>query len=285
MSLSSAKTLSTIAIIAMTLQAGVVAAAGDGFILGFGGEADSSGGRAVTAFGDIGLTEETWVSALVSNTRTKGGAGSIDTLYADAAIDHWFKPIGVRVGAGYWGDEKILDSNDFRASVYFRNDAMSVSADYERRNFDFVFRTLLLPEPRTVGFYGDGYGLKTRFKLSDSVSMSAGGMTFHYSRRISRQPNIDVLRIFSASRLALVNSLLDYRLSAGMDWSIGLRNVDIRLDRWQTAVDQGNVDSAGVGLITPIGEASDLELRLAYDRSENLGESVTFSVFFYFFGA
>jgi hypothetical protein len=260
------------------------AADSDGYILGFGGEADTAGGRAVAVFGDVGVTKDTWLSAFLARTRTGNGPTSLDTDLADVAIDHWFRPLGIRLGVAYWGDDEVLDSGDLRASIYFRNDALSVSADYERRNFDLTFGTNVLPRPRVAEFHGDGYGAKARFAVGDATSFSFSGMGYHYSRNINLQPNIDVLRVFSTSRLGLMNSLLDYRFSAGIDRSLGLRIVDLRLERWQTAIDQGRVDSIGAGLLAPVNQFSDMEFRFAYDYSETFGKTITLSVFYYFFG-
>jgi hypothetical protein len=269
---------------AMLLLTRAAAAESDGFIFGFGGEADTAGGRAVAAFGDLGVTKETWLSAMLAQTTTGSGPRSLDTVYADLAIDHWFKPAGIRVAAAYWGDDEVLDSGDLRASIYFRNDALAITADYERRNFDLTIGANVL-RPRVIEFYGDGYGVKARLVVGDATALSLAGMGYSYSRDISRQPNIDILRIFSSSRLGLMNSLLDYRFSAGIDWSVGLRTIDLRLERWQTAIDQGYVDSIGVGFLTPVNQFSDVELRFSYDYSDTFGKTITLSVFHYFFGA
>ncbi len=266
------------------LLARVVSAESDGYILGFGGEADTAGGRAVAAFGDLGVSNETWLSAMLARTTTGSGPSSLDTIYADLAIDHWFEPVGIRVAGAYWGEDEVLDSGDLRASIYFRNDALSMSADYERRNFDLSIGTNVLPRPRVIEFHADGYGGKARLVVGDSTALSVGGMGYSYSRDINLQSNVDSLRIFSSSRLGLMNSLLDYRFHAGIDWSVGLRTIDLRLERWQTAIDQGNVDSIGAGLLTPVNPFSDVEMRFSYDYSDTFGKTITFSVFYYFFG-
>jgi hypothetical protein len=253
-------------------------------ILGFGGETDTASGRAVAVFADLGVADRTWLSATIAGTRTGGFAGGLQTLYADLGFDHWFDPIGFRIGGGYWGDDELLDSNDFRASVYFRNSKTMVSVDYEWRDFDFTIVNDFLPAPRVFEFSSEGYELSTRFELSDAVSFSLGGMSYKYSRDINLQPNIDVLRRFSTSRLGLMNSLLDYRVTASIDRSFGPRSISLVLEQWQTAIDQGIVNSIGAGLLTPMGNLSDLEFRLSFDESDDFGSTLTLSAFFYFFG-
>jgi hypothetical protein len=253
-------------------------------ILGFGGETDTASGRAVAVFADIGVADATWLSATIAGTRTGGFSGGLQTLYADLGFDHWFDPIGFRIGGGYWGDDALLDSNDFRASVYFRNRKTMVSVDYGWRDFDFTIVNDLLPAPRVFEFSSEGYGLSTRFEISDAVSLSLGGMSYGYSRDINLQPNIDVLRRFSTSRLGLMNSLLDYRVTASIDRSFGPRSISLVLEQWQTAIDQGIVNSVGAGILTPMGNLSDLEFRLSFDESDDFGSTLTLSAFFYFFG-
>jgi hypothetical protein len=253
-------------------------------ILGFGGETDTASGRAVAVFADIGVADATWLSATIAGTRTGGFSGGLQTLYADLGFDHWFDPIGFRIGGGYWGDDALLDSNDFRASVYFRNRKTMVSVDYEWRDFDFTIVNDLLPAPRVFEFSSEGYGLSTRFEISDAVSLSLGGMSYGYSRDINLQPNIDVLRRFSTSRLGLMNSLLDYRVTASIDRSFGPRSISLVLEQWQTAIEQGIVNSVGAGILTPMGNLSDLEFRLSFDESDDFGSTLTLSAFFYFFG-
>ena len=110
-----------------------------GYILGIGAAADTDDGRAFTAFGEFGIGENTWLSATIGSTETDAQAGRFSTTFADVGIDHYFNPIGIRLSGAYWGDSSILDSEDVRASLYYRDDIASFSADYERRNFDFVF--------------------------------------------------------------------------------------------------------------------------------------------------
>ena len=63
-----------------------------------------------------------------------------------------------------------------------------------------------------------------------------------------------------------------------------MQTLDLRLERWQTAIDQSRVDSIGIGLLSPVSAVSDMEFRFAYDRSEDYGRTIAFSVFCYFYG-
>lgn len=268
----------------MLLACNTAHGAGDGFVIGLGAELDSEEGRALSAALDIAAGSNTWFSAAVAHSRSDGFAGGLESRYADIELDRSFGSAGIRIGAAYWDNADVLDSLDFRASVYLRQDAYRVSVDIERRDFDFALQSPLLPEARTIEFTAEGIGLTGRLRTGKRVSVFAGGMWYDYSRDIRLQQNIDSLRYLSRSRLTLMNSLLDERWRAGMEIEFGLKSLDVGFSRWQTAVDQGQVDSISIGFLTPLGKASDIEFRLAFDDSANYGNSTVFSVFGYFFG-
>ena len=254
------------------------------YILGIGAAADSEDGRAISAFGDFGIGENTWLSGTFGSTETNGIAGGFSTTFADVGIDHYVNPVGIRISGAHWGDPDSLDSDDVRASLYYRYYIASFSADYARRNFDFIFGSLLLDERRKAEFHADGWGLTSRIQVSDRITVRLSGMHYGYSRDIRIQPEIDVLRFLSASRLSLMNSLIDYRINAGMEFRFGLRSIDVSAGSWKTAVDQSKVDSYTIGFLTPMTERTDIEFRLSFDDSENFGNTTALTVYLYYFG-
>jgi hypothetical protein len=126
--------------------------------------------------------------------------------------------------------------------------------------------------------------MTNRVQFGDRLVFRLSGMFYEYSRDIRIQPDIDALRFLSASRLSLINSLLDYRLNAGVEYRFGLRSVNFSVGRWKTAVDQGKVDSFGVGFLTPMSNRTDIEFRLSFDDSENFGNTTALTVYLYYFG-
>ena len=280
MSFSSTASTFLKALIALSL---VGPSSANPLIIGMGAEGDTADSRAFTFFTDVGLTDDTWISGSVATTDTEREFFDLSTRYADIGIDHFFKPIGIRLGGAYWGDDDLLESRDFRGALYLRGERGSVSAEFERRNFDLTIDLQLLADPVSVDFSADGIGLSASYRVDDRVTLYVGGMDYDYSRNIRLQPNVDTLRFFSVSRLSTVNSLIDFRASVGLDIEIGDRRLDFRVARWRTEVDQGDIDSFGVGFLSPAGNAADIEFRLAYDDSENFGGATVFSVFLYLF--
>ena len=261
-----------------------IAAQAEGFVLGVGAEADSADGRAISAFGDFGIGEKTWLSTTASSYETDSVFGRMRTTLVDVGIDHWFKPVGIRLGASYWGNSDILDSVNLATSLYYRGDHFILSADYKKRDFDFVVLSDFPDLRRKVGFSADGWGLTGRFPLGESVSLHLGGMQYDYSRNIRIQQDIDSLRFLSSSRLSMINSLIDHRVNAGLEFKFGLRSIDLTAGSWQTAVDGGKVNSFSLGFLTPLSDRTDVEFRFSYDDSENFGNTTALSVYLYYFG-
>jgi len=259
------------------------AALAGGVVIGMGAEGDTVDGRAYSFFADVSLTDSTWISGAVALNETTNDVFELDTKFADISLDHFFDPFGIRLGGSYWGAEGFLESKDVHASLYLRGEKGSISADFERRNFDLTIRADAFPEPRTVDFSATGYGLTGRLKTSKRTSVYLGGMSYDYSRRIGLQPETDRLRFLAISRISLMNSLIDYRLSGGIEIEFGERRLDFRYSHWKTAVFQGRVDSLGVGWLTPLGNSADIEFRLAVDDSDEFGQATVFSVFLYLY--
>ena len=259
-------------------------ATAQGFVLGAGVEGDSADGRALSTFADFSIGEKTWLSATLSAYQTDGIFGRRNTTLANIAIDRWFDPVGLRAGVSYWGDNDILDSNDLEASLYYRNESFMLSVDYERREFDFVVLADFPTQRRTVEFSANGVGLSSRFPLGENASFHVNGIQYDYSRNIRLQPDIDALRFFSSSRLSMINSLIDHRISAGIEFRMGLRSLDLSVGSWQTAVDGGRVDSYSIGFLTPLTDRTDGEIRFSVDDSENFGQTTAISLYLYYFG-
>ena len=77
----------------------------EGYIIGVGADADTEDAVAATLSADLGLTNVTWLSAAVASNKVDMPLGiTLDALYADVSIDHWFNPIGF----AHWGDSDIL---------------------------------------------------------------------------------------------------------------------------------------------------------------------------------
>ena len=259
--------------------------AGEGFIVGGGLEADTEDGLALSAIGDFGLTEKTRLSGAVArNTADLQFQPDLDTWYADLGIDHWWDPVGIRVGLAYWGDTDALDSTDVRTSLYWRAEDFSIAGDYEYRDFSFQLPATDRFPGREIGFDASGIGLTARFDITDSVTIGLSGTDYDYSVNLKLDDNRGLLDLLSFSRLSLINSLIDYRVHATLGLDVGERHWQVDVGTWKGEVDGGTTRSATVRFLNPLSRTADIEFALGMDDSDLYGTVTIFSVFLYFYG-
>lgn len=264
----------------------LIAAAEPGdFVIGAGIDSDSQDGLAVSLLGDIALAERTWLSTAFTYSDVDVPIRQdVDYLYADIGLDHNFEPLGIRFGVSYWGDSDILDSNDVRGSIYTRSDKSTLSFNAEHRQFDFAIPALDVRPQADVEFDATGAGLSGRIGVSDSVSISASGMRYEYSREFNVGDAARVVDLITFTRLSALSSLVDWRVRAGMDIDVGLRSWQLGVSKWRGVVDKSNNFGATIGFLTPIANRADLELTFGYDDSDLYGDVTFFSAFLYLYG-
>lgn len=261
------------------------ALAAEGYVLGIGVEGDSAEGLGASVIGSVELRENTWLSAAVAkNVVDLPRRQTLDTVYADLDLDHWFDPVGFRLGTAYWGDSDILDSVDLRGSLYWRGDKATISADYEHRDFTFQLPTTNFFPGRELKFDAQGIGASLRFDVSENASLSFYGMDYDYSVNLGLDRNRGILDLLSFSRLSLINSLVDYHVGAGWSLDAGTRRWQFELSNWRGEVDGSVTNSATIRLTTPMGGTSDIEIGLGVDNSELYGTVTFLSVYLFFYG-
>ena len=276
-----------IATTALALQLFCVTAFADSgaFVIGAGVEADSQDGLALTLLGDIGVADNTWLSAAVARSTVDiPRRDDSSTWYGDLSIDHYFNPVGVRVGAAYWGDSEVLDSVDARLSVYSRGDNSYLSINGEHREFDLIIPPFLTFPGSERSFSANGLGLTTRVNLNDDVSIRASGMSYEYDIDLDAGETDRVVDLLTVSRLSLLSSLIDWRATVGLDIDFGLNRLSFDVSRWQGAIDNGDNYGATISYLAPVSQRTDVEFSIGYDDSDLFGDVTIFSVFVYFYG-
>ena len=259
--------------------------AAEGYIIGVGAEVDNADASAGSLSGELGVTESTWLSAAIAKNSIDLPRGiTLDTVYGDIGVDHWFDPVGIRATLAYWGDSDILDSVDYRGSLYWRGDKVTLSGEYEYRDFSFdVFRSDLRPG-QDAQFNANGIGLSARFELSESLDLSLSGIDFDYNVNLRIDANSPILDFLSVSRLSLINSLVDYRARVGLGIDAGNQRWSLDIATWKGEVDGRRTNSATLRFLTPLGKSGDIELGLGVDKSRDFGSATLFSIFLYFYG-
>jgi hypothetical protein len=266
--------------------ANVAQADSQGYMLGGGVESASNDGWRAAVLASVGLAEDTWVSAAASTSRVEVPLrGDSDIVYADIELDHYFEPLGFTIGAGYWGDPDLLDSNDLRASLYFRNDRLTLAGEFETRDFDFTIPPTDFFAGREFSFDADGIGARVRFKTVKSFSIGVSAMRYDYSVDFVPNENRDAIRLINVTRLGLINNLIDSRASIDLGLDVGPRRWELDFSTWDGALDQSRTRSVTLRLLTPLSEKTDIEFGLGYDDSDLYGDVTFFSVYLYFYGA
>ena len=257
----------------------------EGFVVGAGVEVDSAEGQSATIIGNLGLTEVTWLSGgFAKNSADIRPDLTLETIYADIGIDHWFKPIGFRAGVSYWGDDSILDSFDLNGAVYWRGGKASIAGEFEYRDFEFdIFRNDLLPG-QAFEFHAVGAGLTARFDVGKSASISFSTMDYNYNVNLKLDANSRIADLLSVSRLSLINSLIDYRAGISLGVDAGQHRLNLDFSTWEGEVDSSRTNSTTLRWIAPLGNKNDLELGIGFDDSDIYGSVTFMSIFFYFYG-
>jgi hypothetical protein len=255
------------------------------YIIGGGLEADSIDGLSGAVLFDVGLTEKTRFSMSFGKSQLPLPRGfDLETSYGDIGVDYLFDPFGVRFEIAYWGDNDFFDSVDGRGAVYWRGDKLFVSGDLEYRDFEFdVFRNDVLPG-QDVRFHAKGLGLSASYRVNATFSLNARGIAYNYNVDLRAADNRRIARLLSFSRLSLINSLVDYRIGAGIAVDVNQRRWDFSYQTWRGAVGGDQTHSATIHFTTPIGKISDVQFGLGVDDSELYGSVTFFSVFLFFYG-
>ncbi|MEM7433021.1 MAG: hypothetical protein AAF351_13960 [Pseudomonadota bacterium] len=256
-----------------------------GFLVGGGFEVDEEGGLRGGLVAGLELGESTWLSGAASTGSSELGNGdTTDLLYTDIDLDHYFDPIGVRIGAAYWGDPDLLDSVDWRVSAYVRNERIFFGVNYEHRDFDFTIPPADFFAGREFEFTGEGLGATLRLPLGEKASISFDGMKYDYSVNFEPNDAVVAARLLTATRLSLINELIDGRLGVGLGIDVGEHRWELDYATWESALGSIQTDSFTLRFIMPATDRLDLEFSLGFDETE-FGDSVYYaSVYGYFFG-
>jgi hypothetical protein len=271
-------------LVAVLLLASSPAAVAE-YMVGGGVEGDSADGLSVSAMGGLGLSEQTWISAAAARNSAELGTGrKIENLYADAELDHFFDPLGIRIGAAYWGDSDILESRDARAALYWRGDKASVAANVERRNFDLTTPGTDFSPGRRISFSADGVGATLKFDLGESTDLRLSGMSYDYSLPFRPIEDDDVIELISVSRLSVINSLIDHRASITLGLDRDQRRWELDAATSEGAIARVRRKSYTLRYLVPMTRSADIEFGLGYDESEIFDAVTYFSVHMFFYG-
>ncbi|MEO1034987.1 MAG: hypothetical protein AAFX44_05435 [Pseudomonadota bacterium] len=258
------------------------------YVLGGGVGADDSNGRSLAGLVDVGLTESTFVTLTAAVSDADTVTSNIETRSYDLTISQDFEPFSFSLGAGRWGDDDLIESDDLRARIAVDVGAWRFGIDGERRDIELVFQIVPIGDfdgrRITAGVNGDGFGGNVRYRGDDGWSVSLRGMTWDYDRNVDGLALFDLTRRVNPTTLTLAGALRDSSYLATAEWPIGDHLVGIELGRDELAIGDLVVESATVLWTIPSSARTDLELSLGYSESDDGDGAFYASVFVYFFG-
>ena len=276
--------MSSIKYVAILLLAGNAMAAGGDFMIGAGVESDSESGRSVALMGGVGLAENTWLSGGLARSSVELASGhDLESNYADIELDHYFDPVGVSIGASYWRGSDILESQDWRASIYWRGNNAMLAGEYEFRDFNLTTPGTDFLASREILFDAKGIGATARFDLSEKVSLKISGKKYDYSVPFRPIESRDVIDLISSTRLSLINSLVDYRAGVSLGIAQGSKHWNLDLATWEGAVDSRRTTSVTLRYLMPMTAKTDIEFGLGRDDSELYGDVMFFSLHIFYY--
>jgi len=255
------------------------------YVLGAGVSADDADGIAVIAIGDLSIAEHTWLSGSVGRTKVElSPRQTLETWYADIGIDHFWSPAGARLGVAYWGDSALLDSVDVVASIYTRGKAGMISLDGEHRELELELPPIDILPRALIPFKANGLGLSGRLNLSPRSNLRFAGKSYEYNVNLRSEDAARLISLLSVSRLSLLSSLVDWRVSAGIGVDVGSKRWELDVAKWRGAIDGGDNRSITLAFLTPMTDRTDLEINLGYDDSDLYGQVTVLNLFIYFYG-
>ena len=255
------------------------------YVLGAGVSADDADGIAAIVIGDLSIADSTWLSGSVGRTKVdQQRRQNLETWYADVGIDHFWNPAGARLGVAYWGDSSLLDSLDVVGSIYMRGKAGMISLDFEHRDFELELPPIDIRPSALIPFTANGIGLSGRLNLSPRASLRFAGKRYEYDVDLRSEDAARVINILSISRLSLLSSLIDWRVSAGIGVDFGSRRWELDVAKWRGAIDGGDNRSITLSFLTPMTQRTDFEINLGYDDSDLYGQVTVLNLFIYFYG-
>ncbi len=270
---------------ALLLLAGNALADSGDFAAGFGLESDSDDGISTILLGGVGLGENTWLSGGLAKSSVDLATGDdLESDFADIELDHYFDPVGIRVGVAYWRGSDILESQDWRASLYWRNEKVMLAGEYEFRDFDLTTPGTDLSPSRQIMFDASGIGVAARFNLTENTSLSLSGKKYDYSVPFRPIENRDVVDLISASRLSLINSLVDNRVSVSLGIDQGQKRWELQISNSENIVIQTRTKSVTLRFLMPMSERADIEFGIGRDDSDLYGEVTFLSLHVFFYG-
>lgn len=294
---------------AMTAHA---VAADDAWILNAGGEMDDEEGYRFDAGVAWIPTERTSVSAYAGRADLETDFDQFASNVASLALDHNFDPVGFSVEARWRSDSEFLEALTWGGSIYFKRGLWRFALRGESRGTDFAPQSfedviitrqgvpILVSATSECSLDDTAYGAAWSY-AGKVWSGSLSGTQYDYSDADCEFTNVsppslglflrlhpDLLPLI-APRLAAFQRLqrssvtrestfLDYTVSFSLGIRDGERSWELDYFHDREQFQELESDTVVLSVLLPVGERSDVELRVGVTDSD-LSGSVAFAGF------
>ncbi len=253
-----------------------------------GVQSDDAGGVGTYLGLDYGLTEKDWLTLTASYTESADELADITTRFVGASLDHDFGRISVTGGMEYWGDPDEIDSIDLKASVSFEAGSWRITAFGERRNVNVTFRfinVLGVLVDRTEDLDVNGLGGRLRYRGEGPWSFHLSHTDYEYSRDPRLLNFLFRFRLLSASALTIANGFFERSSSTGVEYAFTDANTYLffNFNHDKGAVDQLETNTYSLGVVTPVADRWDIEVRAGITEADDLDDSFFGGIGFYFY--
>ena len=257
------------------------------WMLGLAAEGDENSNDSMLATVNWGVTPATWLNFTTSRSTSSSSRADVKADSIVVGVDHRFESVGIAFSAEDWGDHGVLETRDYRGSLYVDRERFRVAVTYEDRSIDIPFTVtgpLGRQFSRTVNVPAHGVALDARVTPAPlwKIYLSAGD--YDFERDLSALPRIARLNLLSTSTLTLANSFVDRVRMIGMQRELGAVEFDLSFMRDRSAIDGSILDTTSAAVLFPVGRRFDLEVQVGDGRSDLFGTGLYAGLSFLVYG-
>ena len=245
------------------------------WMVGLLAQADDESSRGSALSFGYGVGEATWLSGLLTRSRSPSQRADISADALVLGVDHRFERLGLSFEYEDWGESGAVESRDFGASMYFHNERFEAELSLEQRDIDITFGLPLgdLVFTRKVPVDADGVALALRLRAGDRARIYLSWRDYDYSRDLTILPRIQQFSRLNGSALTLANSFIADERALGVDVTFGEKLLSLTFSEDSSAVDASELTSFGAALVIPAAARIDVEISLGRSDSDVLRSS------------
>src|SRR5262249_49253311 len=151
----------------------------------------------------------TWLNLTLSRSTSSTNRADVQADSVVLGVDHRFASVGIAFDAEHWGEPGVLETQDYRGTVYVDRERFRVALTYEDRSIDIPFTVtgpLGRQFTRTVTVPAHGVAIDARVTPAALWTIYFNAGEYDFERDLSVLPRIGRFNLLSTSTLTLANS-------------------------------------------------------------------------------